>query len=149
MFRKLPNKQEVKESINSAHMNAVPSNDGLTSLVYKHCLDIQGQSLTEVVQEDHKGASLSLSQRTYLIVYSCKVNKPSNCLDPRHKRISLLNADFKIIPGVENIRFKKVATHTLSKSNLTVRDDRKIHHEINKVRDAIFAASNRNQKCAV
>ena len=84
------------------------------------------------------------------MVYGCKANKPSNSLDPSHKRrISLLNADFKIISGIENIRFKKVATHTLSKSQLAVGDDRRIHHGINKVRDAIFAASNRNQKCGV
>ena len=51
--------------------------------------------------------------------------------------------------STENIRFKKVATHTLSKSQLAVGDDRRIHHGINKVRDAIFAASNRNQKCGV
>ena len=150
MFRKLPTKQEVKESVNSANMNAAPGNDGLTSFVYKHCWDILGQSLTEVVQEVHKGASPSLSQRTSLMVYGCKANKPSNSLDPSHKRrISLLNADFKIISGIENIRFKKVATHTLSKSQLAVGDDRRIHHGINKVRDAIFAASNRNQKCGV
>ena len=84
------------------------------------------------------------------MVYGCKAKKHSNSLDPSHKRrISLLNADFKIISGIENIRFKKVATHTLSKSQLAVGDDRRIHHGINKVRDAIFAASNRNQKCGV
>jgi len=55
MFKKLPTKQEVKESVNSANMNAAPGNDGLTSFVYKHCWDILGQSLTEVVQEVHKG----------------------------------------------------------------------------------------------
>ena len=71
-------------------------------------------------------------------------------MDPSHKRrISLLNADFKIISGIENIRFKKVANHTLSKSQLVVGDDRRIHHGINKVIDAIFAASNRNQKCGI
>ena len=32
MFRKLPTKQEVKESVNSANMNAAPGNDGLTFL---------------------------------------------------------------------------------------------------------------------
>ena len=30
-----------------------------------------------------------------------------------------------------------------------VGDDRRIHHKIHKVRDTIFAASNRNQKCGV
>ena len=80
------------------------------------------------------------------MVYGCKANKLSNSLDPSHKRrISLL----KIISGIENIRFKKVATHSLSKSQLAVGDDRRIHHGINKVIDTIFAASNRNQKYGV
>ena len=51
MFRKLPTKQELKESVKSANTNATPGNDGLTFFVYK----------TEVVQEVFKGGSLSLS----------------------------------------------------------------------------------------
>ena len=47
MFRKLPNKQEVKESVTSANMNAVSGNDGLTSIVYKHCWYILGQGVAK------------------------------------------------------------------------------------------------------
>ena len=62
---------------------------------------------------------------------------------------SLLNADFNIVSGIENIHFKKVATHTLSKSQLLVGNNCRLHHRINKVKGTIFAASNRNQKWRV
>ena len=51
-----------------------------------------------------------------------------------------MNADFKITTGITNLRFKKVATHTLSPCQLAVGDDRRIHHGINSARDAIYAA---------
>ena len=84
------------------------------------------------------------------MVYGCKSNKPLNSTDPNHKRrISLLNADFKIISGIYNTRLKGLSDHTLSKAQLAVGSDRRIHHGINKARDAIFMASERNQKCGI
>ena len=75
------------------------------------------------------------------MVYGAKSNKPPNSTDPKHKRrISLLNSDFKIITGIDNSRFKKVATHTLNSNQLSAGDDRRIHHGINAARDAITAA---------
>ena len=131
-------------------MNAAPGNDGLTSFLYQHCWDILGKSLTEVAIKIHNGASPSLSQRTFLMVYGCKSNKPANSTDPNHeRRISLLNADFKIISGIYNTRLKGLAGHTLSKAQLAVGSDRRIHHGINKARDAIFMASERNKKCGI
>ena len=47
--------------------------------------------------------------------------------------------------GIDNTRLKKVATHTLNPNQLSVGSDRKIHHGINKARDASMAASGRNQ----
>ena len=84
------------------------------------------------------------------MVYGAKTNKPANSIDPNHKRrISLLNSDFKIITGIENNRFKKVATHTLSPAQLSAGSDRRIHHGINKARDAIQAAGGRDQGCGI
>ena len=146
MMLKVPTKAEVKESVWSANINAAPGNDGLTNLVYKHCWEVLGDSLTEVAQAVHGGESPSLSQRTSLMVYGAKANKPPNSLDPKHKRrISLLNSDFKIITGIDNTRFKKVATHTLNPNQLSAGDDRRIHHGICKARDAINTANSRNQ----
>ena len=142
LLNKDPTLSEVKKCVASSNMNAAPGNDGLTSFLYQHCWDILGKSLTEVAIAIHNGASPSNSQRTSLMVYGCKANKPANSTDPNHKRrISLLNADFKIISGIYN--------HTLSKAQLSVGSDRRIHHGINKARDAIFAASERNKKCGI
>ena len=80
------------------------------------------------------------------MIVGAKANKPPNSPDPNHKRrISLLNSDFKILIGVDNERLKQVANHTLNSNQLAAGDDRKIHHEINKARDAIFTASSKNQ----
>ena len=150
MLNKDPTYSEVKKCVASSNMNAAPGNDGLTSFLYQHCWDILGKSLTEVAIAIHNGASPSVSQRTSLMVYGCKANKPANSTDPNHKRrISLLNADFKIISGIYNSRLKGLADHTLSKAQLSVGLDRRIHHGINKARDAIFAASESNQKCGI
>ena len=74
------------------------------------------------------------------MVFGNKPKKP-NSLKPSDKRkISLLNADFKVTTGIDNNRFKKVATHTLSSCQLAAGDDRRIHHGINSARDAITAA---------
>ena len=104
MMMKIPNKEEVKESVWSSNLNAAPGTDGLTNLVYKVCWDILGDSLTEVVQAIHGAAAPTLSQRTSLMVYGSKANKPATSTDPKHKRrISLLNSDFKILTGMTTI----------------------------------------------
>ena len=146
MFAKLPTKDDVKQSVWSANINAAPGNDGLTNLVYKHCWDTLGESLTEVTQAVFQGTKPSLSQRTSLMMYGSKSNKPPNSPDPKHKRrISLLNSDFKIMTGIDNSRFKSVATHTLNSNQLSAGDDRRIHHGICKARDAISVANGKNQ----
>ena len=150
MLTKVPSKEELKDSVWSANMHAAPGNDGLTNLVYKLCWDILGDSLTEVATAILGGQPPTLSQRTSLMVYGNKANKPSNSPDPKHKRrISLLNSDFKVITGIPNKRLKQVATHTLNQNQLSAGDDRRIHHGINKARDAIFMANSRNQGAGI
>ena len=136
MLSKEPSKDEVKESVWSANMNAAPGTDGLTNLVYKQCWDELGDSLSDVAKAVMGGKSPTLSQRTSLMVYGSKANKPPNSPDPKHKRrISLLNSDFKIISGIPNNRFKKVVTHTLNPNQLSAGDDRRILNGINRARD--------------
>ena len=150
MLIKEPSKEEVKESVWSANIHAAPGNDGLTNLVYKECWDILGDPLSEVAKAVLGGRSPTLSQRTSLMVYGNKANKPPNSPDPKHKRrISLLNSDFKVISGIPNQRLKKVATHTLNQNQLSAGDDRRIHHGINKARDAIFMANSRNEGAGI
>ena len=84
------------------------------------------------------------------MVYGSKINKPPSSTDPNHKRrISLLNADFKINSGIYNSRFKKVSTHTLNKNQLALGEDRRIHHGRNKARDAIQYANGRNNGAGI
>ena len=140
LLTKTPDKAEVKESVWSANLHAAPGTDGLTTFLYYHCWDILGSALTDVVKTIHSGQPPTLSQRTSLMVFGNKPKKP-NSLKPSDKRkISLLNADFKVTTGIDNNRFKKVATHTLSPCQLAAGDDRRIHHGINSARDAITAA---------
>ena len=126
MMCKIHTMEEAKESLWSSNPNAAPGNDGLTNMVYKYCWDILCEDLVQVVQAVHGGASPTLSQRTLLMVYGAKANKPPTSNDPKQKRrISLLNSDFKIITGIYNIRFKEIATHTLNPNQLSVGDDEK------------------------
>ena len=141
MLAKVPSKDEVKNSISNSNLHAAPGTDGLTSFFYNHCWDIIGDALTEVVIEVHKGSRPTLSQRTSLMVFGSKPKKPKSTKPSDKRKISLLNADFKIITGIFNERLKKVADHTLSPCQLAVGSDRRIHHGINRARDAIVAAS--------
>ena len=120
MMRKIPSKEDVRESVWTARVDAAPGSDGLTMLVYRHCWNTLGDSLTEMVQSVLMGATPTLSQRTSLMVYGAKSNKPPNSTNPDHKRrISLLNADFKVITGTFNLKLKSVSTHTLNPNQLS------------------------------
>ena len=140
LMKKRPDKAEVKQSVWSANLHAAPGTDGLTTFLYYECWDVFGDPLTEVVQEIHSGKPPTLSQRTSLMVFGNKPKKPNSIKPSDKRKISLLNADFKVITGIDNNRFKKVVTHTMSPCQLAVGDDRRIHHGINSARDAIIAA---------
>ena len=141
IMTKHPDKAEVKESIWSANLHAAPGTDGLTSFLYYHCWDVLGDPLTDVVQAIHGGQSPTLSQRTSLMVFGNKPKKPNSMKPTDKRKLSLLNSDFKATTGIDNNRFKKVATHTLSPCQLAAGDDRRIHHGINAARDAIAASA--------
>ena len=74
---------------------------------------------------------------TSLMVFGTKPKKPNSILPKDKRRISLLNADFKIASGLEARLMKSVATHTLSHLQLVGGEDRRIHHGINLARNAI------------
>ena len=145
LLTKFPTKEEVKESIWSSNLHAAPGTDGLTSFVYYHSWDTLGDSITEVVQAIHSGASPTCSQLTSMMMFGNKPKKGKSIKASDKRRLSLLNSDFKVITGLENNRFKKTATHTLSHCQLAAGDDRRIHHGINTARDAITAAGGRRE----
>ena len=85
-----------------------------------------GDALTEVASSVFSGEKLSSSQRTSLMVFGSKPKKAKSLKPGDKRRISLLNADFKILSGIESRRFSKTATRTLSPYQLVAGDDHRI-----------------------
>ena len=129
MLLAIPTKKEVEETILESNLHAAPGTDGITSYLYKECWQILGDSLTEVARAVFGGQRPPVSQRTSLMVFGSKPKKLSSLKASDKRRISLLNADFKMITGLDARRFKKVATHTLSPHQLVAGDNRRIHQE--------------------
>ena len=94
-------------------------------------------SLTEVVVEVFNGKTPPSTMLNSLMVFGSKPKKLSSILPRDKRKISLLNADFKVITGIEAEKFNDVATHTLSQLQLVAGNNRRIHHGINKARNAI------------
>ena len=120
--QKIPDKKEVKDSIWSLPYTA-PGSDGLTSLLYKQCWETLGDVLrrwykqfTQYLREYHSW-SLGLNP------------KKNNSIIPSDKRrISVLNADFKALTGVDANCLQKDSTHTLSSCQHAAGDDRRIQN---------------------
>ena len=144
-----PTKDEVKASIDSSNLHAAPGTDGITSYLYKDCFDILGDAVTDVVRAVFLGQQPTTSQRTSLMVCTSKPGKEKSLKVKDKRRLSLLNADFKIITGVEVGRYSKVLNHTLSPQQIAMGDDRRISFGICLARDAIYAASMRKEGCAI
>ena len=83
------------------------------------------------------------------MVFGFKPKKAKSIKPEDKRRISLLNADFKILSGLESRRLSKTATRTLSPHQFVSGDDRRIHHAINLARDAIFASLKMKSGCAI
>ena len=139
LLSSLPTKDEVEESVKTSNVNAAPGTDGLTSFVYKECFDILGDALTEVAKAVHMGQQPTESQRTSLMLFTSKPGKASSMKPEDKRRLSLLNADFKVITGLEVGRFRKVLAHTLCPQQLAEGEDRRISFGICQDRDAIYA----------
>ena len=149
MLTSPPSKKEVLETLQDSNLHAAPGTDGLTSYFYKECFNIMGDHLTEVVTSVFSGQKPAASQRTSLMVFGSKPKKAKSTKPGDKRRISLLNADFKVISGIESRRFGKTATRTLSPFQLVAGDDRRIHHGINLARDAIQASGKLKTGCGL
>ena len=65
-------------------------------------------------------------------------NKPKKykSIKPKDKRkISLLNADFKVLTGIEAARHNTMLDHTVSPQQFAVGKNKRIHHAISLARD--------------
>ena len=135
-----PTKEKVKKVLGESNLQAAPGTDGIPGLLYKEHWDILGDQLTAVMSEIFHCKIPSSSMLTSLMVFGAKPKKPGSLLPKDKRRISLLNADFKVSSGLEADMMKSAATHTLSHLQLVAGDDRRIHHGINSARNAINAA---------
>ena len=60
-----------------------------------------------------------------------------------------MNADFKIITGIESERFKQIADHIIDEDQLVSATSSRIHHDINKIRDCIDSVGRMRGEAAV
>ena len=139
-FLKSPSKEKVFKVLSNSNLRAAPGTDGIPSLLYKEHWDLLGDHLTQIMTEIFECKPLPKSMSTSLMVFGAKPKKPGSILPKDKRRISLLNADFKLASGLEASHFRNVATHTLSPLQLVSGNDRRIHHGINLARNAIYAA---------
>ena len=70
-----PSKNEIKTVLDSCRPHVAPGTDGLTVYLYKHCWDILGDPLPEVIQAVLRGGKPSASQRISLMVFGNKPGK--------------------------------------------------------------------------
>ena len=113
-FLKPPTVETVKEVVNSSNLYVAPGTDGLPSLLYKECWAALGNPLTEVMLAIGDGQALKKSMLTSLMVFGSKPKKANSILPGDKRKISLLNADFKVATGLDAKLLKETATHTLS-----------------------------------
>ena len=145
----MPTMEEIRKVVSKSNQNASPGTDGIPSLLYSRCWGVMGQPLTEVIQAIHRGGKPTKSMRTCLMVFGSKPKKLNSIKPGDKRRISLLNSDFKILTGLEALRFGDTATHTLSPVQLVAGSDRRISHGINMARDAINQAGKSKNGCGL
>ena len=144
LLLKTPTKEEVFKNLCESNLHAAPGSDGLTSYFYKECWDIMGDSLVELACRVHNGENLTLSQITLMMIFCSKPKKLNSTKQADKRKLSLLNADFKAITGIEAKRFKMLSTHTLSTNQLAAGSNRRIYHGVNRVRDTVQSMWNKN-----
>ena len=84
-----------------------------------------------------------------MMVFGAKPKKTGSFLPQDKRKLSLLNTDFKLITAIEANRFKQLTTHTLSPTQLAAGNDRRIHHGINRIRDAVHSMSGSREGCGI
>ena len=72
-----------------------------------------------------------------ICVFGTKAGKEKSIKPGDKRRISLLNSDFKILTGIEALRFKKISNHIIDPDQLVAASNARIHHSINKICDVI------------
>ena len=128
--------EEIKKSLLSANQKAAPGSDGIPYAFYTKFWSLIGHHLCAVVKSVISSGSPTSSMATSFMVFSPKPGKSSSIRPKDKRKISMLQADFKVVTGVLAARLRKTDSHTLSPRQYAV-GDKKITHGINMFRDAI------------
>ena len=146
---KPPDKEEILQVIKKSNLLAAPGTDGITNYFYLKFFDVIGEHLSQVVKEIFNKESPTTSQKTSIMVFANKPKKMESLKIGDKRKISLLNADFKIISGIEAKRHGLIMEHTVSNLQYAAGKSRRISHAINFARDAVFAANTRKEGAAL
>jgi hypothetical protein len=144
-----PTEVEVREVLTAANLLAAPGTDGIPALLYRDCWDVLGGPVVEMVQTVFAGAKPSASQRSQLMVFGSKPKKIGSFKPQDKRRISLLNSDYKLMTGLQALRFGRTATHSLSPLQLVAGADRRMQHAVSRARDAIQAVAGTRAGCGL
>ena len=144
-LRKTPTNREIHETLLKSNTKAAPGTDGLTSLFYLKHWDIVGDALCDVIRDIFARKEIPVAMKVSIMVFGSKPKKAGSILPKDKRKISLLNADFKLATGVEARRLGNTTGHTLSHLQL-VAGNRRPHHGIDRARDAIQATRKRGHR---
>ena len=109
-----------------------------------------GGPLTEVIQTVFEGGKPTPSQRTSLMVFGNKPGKKAkSLLISDRRKLSLLNADFKLMTGIEASRIRKTMSRTISPLQLVTGGEKRISHGVAIARDAIHMAGKYKTRCGI
>ena len=75
--------------------------------------------------------------------------KAKSLLISDRRKLSLLNADFKLMTGIEAARVRATKSRTISPLQLVTGGDKRISHGVAMARDAIHSAGKDKHKCGI
>ena len=146
---KTPDMNEIKNVIKDSNLHSAPGFDGVPVALYDACWNSLSVPFLNMVKAIHDGGYPTPSQNISVLVYGSKAGKEKSLNPSDKRRISLLNSDFKIMTGIEARRLKAVSAHLLDTDQLVASMDSRLHHGINKVRDAITVLGKRGMGGAI
>ena len=140
--------EEVRQSLGRANRLSCPGSDAICYSVYHSCWDLLGHHLSDVLREVVTRGVPSMSQRHSILVFSPKSGKEGSLRTKDLRRISLLQADMKLLSSTLADRLKKSESRTLSPMQFSA-GPKRINHAISKARDAVNCAGANDKGWAI
>jgi len=146
---KIPDRNEILSILKSSNLHAAPGTDGITSYFYLKMFDKVEEPLTDVITNMFQRKKPTKSQWTCNIIFANKSNKSDSIKLKDKRKISLINANFKILSGIGNRWHSTILDHTVSDQQFALGKNKNIHHAIAMARDAIRDASKEKKGSAI